>query len=101
MIGSKRYLVRIFLKALSLTFVTRFIFINNTPSFSYVPRIEYERAHVERDLDSKPVYIEAKYNFVDEDESSPSLFWKLNDYYQSKYSLPFNGTENQVWLIQS
>ena len=82
--------------------MTRFIFINNTPSFSYVPRIEFERGNVKMD-ESNPVYNEAKYNFVDEDESSPSLFWKLNSYHLSKSEfenakIPFNGATNQVKL---
>ena len=80
--------------------MTRYIFINNTPSFSYAPRIEFERGNIKMG-ESETVYIEAKYNFVDEDESSPSLFWKLNRYHLSKSELdkekiPFNGTRNQV-----
>ena len=46
--------------------------------------------------ESEPVYIEAKYNFVDEDESSPSLFWKLNSYHLSKSELD---KENSISLI--
>ena len=56
--------------------------------------------------ESNPVYNEAKYNFVDEDESSPSLFWKLNSYHLSKSEfenakIPFNGATNQVKLSHS
>ena len=30
---------------------------------------------------AEPVFIEPRFNFVEEDPSRPSIFWKLHEYY--------------------
>jgi len=55
-----------------------------------VPRIEYVREKVEmievpdligNESSAEPVFIEPRFNFVEEDPSRPSIFWKLHEYY--------------------
>lgn len=57
-----------------------------------MPRIEYVREKVEmREVPDQsgnhssseafPLFIEPRFNFVEEDPSRPSIFWKLHEYY--------------------
>ena len=53
-----------------------------------MPRIEYVREKVEmnewgfgNESFSEPIFIEPRFNFVEEDPSRPSIFWKLHEYY--------------------
>ena len=55
-----------------------------------MPRIEYVREKVEmievpdllgNESSAEPVFIEPRFNFVEEDPSRPSIFWKLHEYY--------------------
>ena len=55
-----------------------------TPDFIYAPRIEYVREKVEMINNgnfSEANFIEPRFNFVEEDPSRPSIFWKLHEYY--------------------
>ena len=71
----------------SLCFITRTIFVYNTPNFIYVPRIEYVREYVDTlPFVGEPIFEKPRFNFVDEDASKPSIFWKLREYYMLKPS---------------